>query len=561
MRKKMRIGKEEEAGQVKRERRGTTSQIKHLASPAGQPKNPVVRTELNKTFLGNLHQDLRDKERIYTLYDSVIFEETRDGMAKICIRVTPKHKASWVIFYKTRKNVSDRSYKLANYEDISFAKAVELAKEAREAISEGLHPEDARRQKKTAQGPTLKQCMEDKIASRGLRPYRRKGLAQSTVNTYRKHMDIVADYGLADIPMTKITSHQIRQMHDRIPEDVMRRGYKRGDGWATASKVVGLINGLYRFAHKKYETEDIPPKKVVTHNPCDPLSADKKVGGDHRTVKASERSIRQEDLEKFWTVLESLSDYIPDRHNKNVQSHIIGQAYLKFMLFTGMRGGAVSNLKFRMYRPEDKTLWIVGDDKYLMKTANEFMLPLSDEAGAIVDEMHKRHGHFSEYIFPNISGKKGAEIGVPPWVKWVRERLGIDFIAHGLRSTYITCAVSCKVPEVVYKKLVDHGNQPQDVTSGYTRSEIQIMREYTQNITDFILYNAGVKKEIKEPSFTADENPFNINERMHGELVSLANKQELSVKDIYEQCLRIGILAHKMPNMTAQQLLDTVGIL
>lgn len=561
MRKKMRIGKEEGVQQSRRERRDTTKQIKHLASPAGQPKNPIVRTELNKTFLGNLDQDLREKEPIYTRYDSITFEETRDNMARICIRVTPKHKASWVIFYKTRKNVSDRSYKLANYEDIGFIKAVELAKEAREAVSEGLHPADARRQKKTATGPTLRECLDDKIINRGLRPYKTKGLAQSTVDTYRKHMGVIEQYGLADIPMTQITSHQIIEIHNQIPVDVKSRGYKRGDGWATAEKVIRMVSGLYEYAHKKFETEDIPPRKVVTHNPCDPLLTTKQVGGDHRTKKASERSIRQADLAKFWKVLESLKNYVPDRNNKNVESHVIGHAYLKFMLLTGMRGGAVSNLKFRMYRPADKTLWIVGDDKFIMKTANEFMLPLSNEAGAIVDEMYERHGQFSEYIFPNISGKKGAEIGVPPWVQWMRERLGIDFIAHGLRATYITCAESCKIDKVIYKKLVDHGNQPQDVTSGYTRSEIQIMRERTQQITDFILYNAGVKKEISEPLFSADDNPFHINERMHDEIVILSDKHGCSVKDMYEHCIRIGTFAHKYPDMKAKDLLDMLDML
>ncbi|OJA05001.1 integrase arm-type DNA-binding domain-containing protein [Halomonas sp. QHL1] len=184
--------------------------IKHLVKPEGNPKNPIVKTEIGKTFLANLSSDIKFKEHTYTLYESITFQETRDGYSKICIRVTPKHRTSWVIFYKPKKGVSERTYKIANCEDISRDKAVELAKEVREAISEGLHPEDARRQKKTAVGPTLKECMEDKIQSRGLRPHRRKGLAASTVESYRKLMNIVDDYGLANIPMTAITSQKIR---------------------------------------------------------------------------------------------------------------------------------------------------------------------------------------------------------------------------------------------------------------------------------------------------------------------------------------------------------------
>ncbi|QTP59573.1 tyrosine-type recombinase/integrase [Billgrantia antri] len=526
----------------------------------GQSKTPVVDVELNKHFLTGLDKELRERDPVYTAYTSITYRETRDDHAQVCIRVTTTHQAAWVIHYRPRPGASERSYKIASFEDIDLKQAVKLAKEARIAISEGKHPKDAQRQKVALEGPTLAQCLEDKIRERGIRPERPKGLAQSTVKTHRKHMRILESYGLANRHMTTITSYEVRQVHDQIPKDVRKRGAKRGEGYATAAKVVNLINELYRFAEKNYETEDLPPQKIITHNPCDPLKATKTVGSDHRVRKASDRSIRQAELARFWTVLDGLKDYEPDRHNKNVASHIIGRAYLMFMLMTGMRGGALSNLKFRMYKPQEKSLYIVGDDKYLMKADNDFMLPLSDEAADIIEDMRRRHGNFSEFIFPNLTGKKGAAIGVPDWTRWVRERVQIDFTPHGLRSTYITCAESCKVPVNIYKQLVDHGNQPQDVTSGYTRSEIETMRFYAQAITDFILENAGVKRKPKEKVFTADANPFNIKDELHAEIQSLAESANKSVRDMYEQCIKLGTFAHKYPDMQAKQLLEMIAM-
>lgn len=532
-----------------------------LQKKPGVPKNPTIDTPLNDYFHRRLKAELSERDPIYGLFETITYRETRDGMGKICIRVTSKHQASWMIFYRPRPGASESKYKLANYHDIDHNQAVSLAKDARIAISEGRHPRDARRREVTLIGPTLEQCLEDKVRERGIRPSRPKGLAQSTVDTHRRNMSVIRSYSLADKPMTTITSAEVRKLHDQIPIDIKKRGAKRGNGYATAQKVINLINELYRFAEKNYETEDIPPKKVITHNPCDPLKATKSVGANHRAKKARDRSIRQADLRKFWTALDDLKNYVPDRDNKNVESHMIGRAYLMFMLLTGMRGGALANLKFRMYNKKEKTLYIVGDDKYLMKASNDFMLPLSIEAAEIIDSMKARHESYSEYIFPNVSGKGGAQIGVPPWTQLLREKIDIDFTAHGLRSTYVTCAESCKVPLNIYKQLIDHGNQPDDVTSGYTRSEIETMRSYSQQITDFILENAGVKQKPKETLFSADSNPFNINEKTHQEIQSLAESRGLTVQQMYEQCIKAGLFAHKYPEMQAQQLIDMVTMI
>lgn len=527
----------------------------------GHPDNVTIDTFLNENFHKHISSAIRNRDPVYALYSSVTYRETKDRMGKICVRITSTHQASYLILYRPRPGASQRTHRLADYRDISYEQAVELAKEARIAISEGRHPKDAHRQKKALEGPTLAECLEDKIRERGIRPDRTHGLAQSTVGNDRKNMRIAKKYGLADKKMTTITSYEVRKMHDQISLDIRNRGGKRGDGYSTAAKVVNLINAMYRFAEKNYETEDIPPEKIITHNPCDPLKATKIVGGDHKVRKASDRSIRQAELARFWSVLDSLKDYEPDRHNKQVESHIIGRAYLMFMLLTGMRGGALSHLKFRMYKQSEKCLYIVGDDKHLMKANNNFMLPLSDEAAKIIEDMRLRHGNYTDYIFPNVTGKKGAAIGVPAWVQLLRSRVQIDFTAHGLRSTYITCAESCKVPINVYKQLVDHGNQPQDVTSGYTRSEIETMRQYSQKITDFILFNAGVKKVKKEKYFTANDNPFNIKEKLHSDIEGLAEDQNKTVRDMYEQCLKLGFFAHKYPDMQAKQLLDMIAMI
>ncbi|MEQ5821324.1 tyrosine-type recombinase/integrase [Halomonas sp. SCS19] len=532
-----------------------------LVPATGVPRNPIIDTELNEYFHKRLRAELSDRDPVYSLFSSVTYRETRSGMAQVCVRVTSKHKATWMIFYRPQPGASENKHKLAEYRDINHDQAVKLAVEARNAVSEGMHPRDAHRQKVASEGPTLAECLEDKIQDRGMRPERPKGLAQATVDTHRKHMRLLRHYSLADKLMSQITSFEVSELYKKIPQDIQKRGAKRGDGYATASKCINLINEMYLFAHKRYETEDIPPQKIITHNPCDPLKATKIVGSDHRVKKASDRSIRQAELARFWSALDSLKDYEPDRHNKNVQSHIVGQAYLKFMLLTGMRGGALSNLKFRMHDEKTKVLYIVGDDKFLMKAKNDFMLPLSNEAEEIIREMKQRHGSFSEFIFPDMSGKKGAAIGVPPWVQKVRERVDIDFTAHGLRSTFITCAESCGVEVNIYKQLVDHGEQPQDVTSGYTRTEIEHMRSETQRVTDFILENAGVKKKKKETIFTGAENLLDIKDELHEEIERLANEKDKGVKEMYEICLKLGSLVYQFPEVKAEKLINMMRLL
>lgn len=527
----------------------------------GVAASPIIDTELNEYFHKRLKNELAEKDPVYGLFSSVTYRETREGMGQICIRVTGKHQASWLIFYRPRPGVSQSKYKLSDYHSISPAQAIKLAIEARNAISEGKHPKDAHRQKVASEGPTLAECLEDKILQRGVRPERAKGLAESTIHTHRKHMRKIARYGLADKLMTTITSYEVKKLHEQIPKDVQAGNASHGSGYAIADKCVNLINELYLYAKKRYETEDLPPKKIITHNPCDPLKATKTVGSGHRTRKASDRSIRQADLKRFWGALEALKEYVPDRHNRQVESHIVAHAYLKFMLLTGMRGGALSGLKFSMHDSELKALWIVGSNKFLMKAKKDFMLPLSNEANTIILEMHERHAKKSDYIFPTVKGDQGVEVGVSRWVRWIRERVNIDFTAHGLRSTFITCAEACDVPINIYKQLVDHGEQPQDVTSGYTRTEIAHMRAESQRVTDFILDNAGVNRKKKEKQFTADANPFNIKEKLHKEIEEFAASQGIGVREAYEKCMKLGVLAHKRPEMKGKDLLDILNMM
>lgn len=515
----------------------------------------VQQKSFNRHTLERLRKDLKARDPRY-LGTTTIWSDPRQEVAHLRLRISPQLKATYYIEFRLDSTRSTTTHNIGDFRKIDLDTAISLAQEAWTSIARGIHPKKAQRIKDQRNGPTLREAMETKIRERGEWP-KKNGLKPASIESMRKHMRVLQRHGFSDRYMLEITSEDVKELRRAIPLEIQERGGKRGSGDATAAKVVGFVNELYRFSISYFETEESPPRKVITYNPCDPLRATKAFNAKSgKSSKKKRGTIAQNDLKKVWHEFKELENYVTDRHNKNVENHVVASYYLRFQLLTGLRGGAVSGIRFDMYNPRRKTLDFFGEDKKLMKSGDDFLLPLCNEAISIIERMKERHGGNSDFVFPNATGSSGAAIGVPVWLEKVRKKSGVYFRSHDLRGTFMTIGEAIDVPLNVIKQLVDHGQKVSDVTVLYLDTEVETLRLKLNKITDFILEEVGEKKpEKEEPSFKLSDNPFNIKPALHEELERLAETEGESLKDIYERCLKLGTLALKCPQMKAEDLL------
>jgi integrase len=73
-------------------------------------------------------------------------------------------------------------------------------------------------------------------------------------------------------------------------------------------------------------------------------------------------------------------------------------------------------------------------------------------------------------------------------VSRISELSGVPFTLHDLRRTFITIAESLDIPGYAFKRLLNH-KDPNDMTAGYTVSNVDRLREPMQRITEFIVGN------------------------------------------------------------------------
>lgn len=130
--------------------------------------------------------------------------------------------------------------------------------------------------------------------------------------------------------------------------------------------------------------------------------------------------------------------------------------FLTFLLFTGLRRGEASSLKWKDIDFNDRTFTIQKT-----KNGDPLTLPIGDH---IFELLQDRWGHYGnyDYVFPG-SGKSGHLAEPKKGIYRVAETTGINFTCHDLRRTFITIAESLDISAYALKRLVNH--RVSDVTS------------------------------------------------------------------------------------------------
>jgi len=171
--------------------------------------------------------------------------------------------------------------------------------------------------------------------------------------------------------------------------------------------------------------------------------------------------------------------------------------YLLFVLLTGLRRNEAAKLEWRNVFREDGHFVIPQT-----KNHQPHRLPLPDYLQTLLDRRWR--SRVNEYVFPGHPnrGNEGCLSAPVGLMRKIAERTGVEFSIHDLRRTFASLAEYLNMNDFTIKKLLNHKIE-RDITGGYISKQFDAnrLRKPTQQITDFVLNQAGLK-QLKERVLT-----------------------------------------------------------
>ena len=380
------------------------------------------------------------------------FYDTRvDGLV---LSVTSNGTKTFQV-YRWVKQTGPVRVTLGKADSMSIEQARRQAKQTIADIADGINP-NAKKRADKARAITLGEVYAAYVKQRDLKP------------RTHKDYDIVMGKYLADwqhLPITEIKKDRVERRHEQL-------GKKSP---AQANMAMRVLRAVLNYAAAKWDDEDGNP--IIAYNPVQKLSALKLW---HR-VDRRRTSIKIHELPSWLAAVESLRD-----EHDHPKAAVVAD-WLLFMLFTGLRYGEASRLRWEDVDFKGK-YFVIHDTK----NKEQHELPLSDY---LYDMLKRRHqtGKKSPYVFPS-EVKPNKHITEPKrWIERVRKHSDIDFSPHDLRRTFTSIAESLDFSRYALKRLLNHKISKADVTDAYIVTDLERLRKPMQQITNYILKVAGVR--------------------------------------------------------------------
>ncbi len=395
--------------------------------------------------------------------------------------------------------------KIDTTDKITTEKARKQAEGILADMGRGINPNEEKRQARQRateekyKGITLQAALDQYIQKGKLKP-----------RTIRTYTDLFKLY-LADWlnkPASDITREMVRSRHQKIAEDKRQRKrlkketdhdgslIHRETGQPREAAADNCMRTLRAVLNYAFEDDDGTPQ---FRNPVDILSSKKKKAW--YKVPRRETLIKNSELPAWYKAVMILE-------NPTMRD------YLVLLLFTGLRRQEGARIKWKHIDFQEQCVTIPDTKNKKIHT-----LPLSNHLMALLlerkaqlnievteteealtqtglnlkdrqilrNQVAKAKSRIdSEYVFPG-DGKTGFITEPKRAIESITEATGIVFTCHDLRRTFATIAESLDVSIYTVKALLNHKQQPSDVTGGYIILNTDRLREPMQKITDTIL--------------------------------------------------------------------------
>ena len=271
-----------------------------------------------------------------------------------------------------------------------------------------------------------------------------KSLKPRTVRDYRRSME----KGFKD--------WQGRRLIDISRKMILNRHARLGNeqGESQANQHMAMLSSVFTFCLEVYGNERGEP--LLSENPVRTLSRTR----TWYPRKRRDRVIKNHELAAWFNAVMELS-------NATMRD------FLLFLIFTGLRRGEASSLKWEQVDMTAKTFKIIDT-----KNRRPLELPMSD----FVFKLLKKRKTVSPFVFPG-NGRNGYIHDPQKPIRKIVDQTGIQFSCHDLRRTFITMAGQLMTAYEL-KALVNHSSA--DVTQGYLVFDVESLRKPVQRIADFI---------------------------------------------------------------------------
>jgi integrase len=300
---------------------------------------------------------------------------------------------------------------------------------------------------------TLRQALESYLAAR-------KDLSDNSRRTYTLNVEKYLS-PWADRPIRSISSEDVMKMHMTIAKKIDDKGDSRYKGQTTSNMAMRVFRLLYN--HVAEVNPDMP------NNPVKLMK--RKWYAEHRR----ENFIRFEKLPTFYQAV----DKLPNK---------VASDYLKFLLFTGLRLGESTKLKWAHI---DMGQNIIRLPKELTKAKRRFELPMSTFVRDLLIGRRQILGDHP-YVFPGPAA--AGHLVDPHWcLSLVEKDTGFHITPHDIRRTFLTVAESCNISLYALKAMANH-SVGSDITSRYIIHTPERLREDVQRVCDKLKLLCGIEE-------------------------------------------------------------------
>lgn len=381
----------------------------------------------------------------------------------LILDITPTGRKSFRVYKKIPGRSNPISVTLGYFPSLSLDSARKMARRAMADISDGINPNDTKRQFRAA-SITLIEAFSAFLNTRSLKPITVKGY-QQTMNCYLLdwHSKRLAD----------INQSMILKRHCKITQKSR----------AQADLTMRVIRALFNFAKAEYKSTE--GRSLFSDNPVDILS-EKRVWNK---VKRKTTRLRRSQLKPFLNALNKIRDEaVLYRQNDRVAFC----DYIEFVTFTGLRKMELLTLPWSQVFMKDQ-LYFLKDTK----NGEDVELPMTTKLVELFERRSKYR--VSPYVFGKASGK-GWLVEPKKTLAKICEIAEVKITLHDLRRTFTSIAESNGVSGYRLKRLLNHLTDQSDVTAGYTILTAEELREPAEIICERIEHYAAGSK------FNPDDN-------------------------------------------------------
>lgn len=320
-----------------------------------------------------------------------------DGVGGLTLTIKPDGTATWIYRYWLTPT-KDGKYTIGKYPDVTLAQARDEQKRAKEWVKQGLNPTKARKDERmsniTREGLTFEAVAEEWLVdpkhtwSTGYR---------GNIERYVRG-DLVKELGKMNIKEIS-TKHLVKAL-----DEISKRGPR------VAHTVKIWIGQIMRFAVlREYRTDD-------------PSSA---LRGSFKAPDSTPHPYLKEwDIPRF---LKKLRQY---------KGLGLSKLAVEFQVLTFVRTQELRTAKWEDVDFENR-LWTVPAE--MMKMREPHLVPLSNQALAILNQLQAFRVEASPFIFPNVRAPKERGMA-DSTILWVIDAIGFkgETTGHGFRSTATT---------------------------------------------------------------------------------------------------------------------------